>query len=215
TTALLGLLRAAAVACLPVSPLRRDLAIREVVLSDDLAATIGRQAAPSLLLALTLDAASQRLSAPAALAALLQRQAAARGLALPGGLTASLVAFLHDLVASGAYAHLRVTIAAPSPWLATARLVAPARVPAALAPPARRVVPVQTRAGVWRGIVTSVSTSALVARLRGGPRAFSLARPVSISRNGQAGRLATLRPGDAITVTTDAAGLAIALQAAG
>lgn len=215
TTALLGLLRAAAVACVPVSPRRRDLAIREVVLSDDLAQAVGRQAAPRLMLALTLDATSQRLSAPAALAALLRRDAAARGLALPSGLMPSLVAFLRDLVASGAYAHLRVTVDAPSPWLATVRMASSARLPVAIAHPSRRVAPVRTRAGVWRGVVTSVGTSALAARLRGGLRAFSLARSARIYRNGQPQRLDALRPGDAITVTTDATGLATALQAAG
>src|SRR5437016_4027141 len=58
TTALLGLLRAARVACVAISPRRQDLAIREVVLTGELAQEIGRQAAPSLMFALKSGAVS-------------------------------------------------------------------------------------------------------------------------------------------------------------
>src|SRR5579875_2170594 len=102
TTALLGLLRAARAACVAIDPARHDLAIREVVLTGELARSIGREAAPALLFALKSGAAGQRLSASAALAALVTRQAAAQGVAVPAAYRQPLVAFLHDLVTNGA-----------------------------------------------------------------------------------------------------------------
>lgn len=213
TTALLGLLTAAGVACVPISPARRDLAIREVMLSGALARELGRQAAPSLMLAFKRDAVSARLTAPAALSALVVRDVAARGFVVPAARRAALVAFLHDLVGSGAYARLaaaRLSISAASPLQTAVRFAAPAPV----RPPSRQVSRTLSRAGVWRGTVTSAGEARVAAQLRGGVRVFQPARELLIYRNGERSSLAALQPGDAVTVTTDAAGLAAVVQAA-
>lgn len=216
TTALLGLLRAASAACLPVAPVRRDLAIREVVLTGELAGTMGRQAAPSTMLALKGDAVSRRLEAPSALAALVARDVAARGLVVPPALRPALVAFLRDLVISGVYRRIAAaapSIASPTVLQTTVRSRTPS---APMKPlPIRRASHAPSRAGVWRGAVTFAAAARFSARLRGGVRIFHPAPAMLVYRNGERGSPGALQRGDAVTVTTNAAGLATIVQAAG
>jgi len=210
TTALLGLLRAARAACVTVTPQRRDLAIREVVLTGELAQEIGRQAAPSLMFALKADAVSQRLLTPSALQALVVRDATARGVTVPRDGRAAIVAFLRDLVASGAYAgiaHAHPSARAVGALQVTVRLVR-----AATGGTSAVHAPVQ--AGVWRGTVVSVAASGVAARVRGAVYDFGLAPASRVYRNGRRSSLAALQPGDMITVTTNGAGLATLLRAA-
>jgi uncharacterized protein YpuA (DUF1002 family) len=210
TTALLGLLRAARAACVTVTPQRRDLAIREVVLTSELAQEIGRQIAPSLMFALKSGAVSHRLLTPSALQALVVRDATARGVAVPRDGLAAIVAYLHDLVASGAYddvAHAHPSARAVGALQVTVRLVRPA-------PGGTSAVHVPVQAGVWRGTVVSVAATGVAARVRGAVVDFGLAPASRVYRNGRRSSIAALQPGDTITVTTNGAGLATLLRAA-
>lgn len=214
TTALLGLLRAARIACVAIDPARHDLAIREVALTSQLARLIGRAAAPSLLLALKSDAAGRRVSAPVALSTLVTRDATAAGVVVPAAYRPSLVAFLHDLVTSGAYSR----VAAAHPSIATAGLLqstvrlggatAKSAPPRSAPPPA----PV-SHAGMWRGVVAAAGSHELTARLAGGLRTYALVMGAQVYRNGQLSSPAALRAGDAITITTNSAGLALVARA--
>ena len=209
TTALLGLLRAARAACVTVAPQRRDLAIREVALTGELAQEIGRQTAPSLMFALKSDAVSQRLLTPSALQALVVRDATARGVTVPRDGRAAIVAFLRDLVASGAYAgiaHAHPSARAVGALQVTVRLVR-----AATGGTSAVHAPVQ--AGVWRGTVVSVAATGVAARVRGAVYDFGLAPASRVYRNGRRRSIAALQPGDTITVTTNGAGLATLLRA--
>jgi hypothetical protein len=210
TTALLGLLRAAKVACVAISPRRRDLAIREGVLTAELAQEIGRQTAPSLMFALKADAVSHHLLTPSALRALVVRDAAARGVTVLRDGRAATVAFLHDLVASGAYAG--IANAHPS-----ARSAGPLQVVVRLVRAATggtSAVQVPVRAGVWRGTVVSVAATGVAVRVGGAVYDVGLAPASRVSRNGRSSSIAALQPGDTITVTTNGAGLATLVTAA-
>ena len=215
TTALLGLLRAARAACLTIDPARHDLAIREVVLTGELARQIGREAAPALLFALKSRPRGSALGRRAALAALVTRDVRGRRASPCRRRTARpLVAFLHDLVANGAYAR----VAAAHPTLSDGGAAA---VDGAARRPythrrrytARRPHSRRRRAGAWRGVVTAAGSRDLTARLAGGARTYALAPGAQVYRNGQFSSPAALRPGDAITITTNAAGLATLVQA--
>lgn len=216
TTAMLGLLRAAQATCLSIDPARRDLAIREVVLTGQLARLIGRQAAPSLLFTLKADAVSKRVDSTNGLSALVTRDAGTANVAVPAVYRPALLAFLHDLVASGSYAR----IAAAHPTLSTSGLLqSTVRLGAAAAPRAPARTPaapaVVSHAGAWHGIVTAAGARGLTARLAGGPRTYTLAPAMQVYRNGQLSSVAALRAGDAVTVTTNAAGVATLVQASG
>jgi uncharacterized protein YpuA (DUF1002 family) len=211
TTALLGLLRAARAACVTVTPQRRDLAIREVVLTGELAQQIGRQTAPSLMFALKSDVVSHRLLTPSALQALVVRDDTASGVTVPRHGRAAIVAFLHDLVASGAYAgvaHAHPSARAVGALQVTVRLVRAAR-------GGTSAVHAPVQAGVWHGTVVSVAATGVAARVGGAVYDVGLAPASRVYRNGRRSSIAALQPGDTITVTTNGAGLATLLRAAG
>jgi uncharacterized protein YpuA (DUF1002 family) len=210
TTALLGLLRAARVACVAISPRRRDLAIREGVLTAELAQEIGRQTVPSLMFALKSDAVSHRLLTPSALRALVVRDAAARGVTVPRDGRAAIIAFLHDLVASGTYAvivHAHPSVRATGPLQVVVRLAAGAT---------GGTSPVQApvRAGAWRGTVVRVTTTGIAVRVGGVVHDVGLAPASRVYHNGRSSSIAALQPGDTITLTTNGAGLATLVAAA-
>jgi uncharacterized protein YpuA (DUF1002 family) len=209
TTALLGLLRAARAACVTLTSQRRDLAIREGVLTSELAQEISRQTAPSLMFALKSDAVSHRLLTPSALQALVVRDAAARGVTLPRDGRAAILAFLHDLVASGAYAniaHAHPAARAVGALQVTVRLVR-------AAPGGTSAVHGPVQAGVWRGTVVSVAATRVAVRVRGAVYNVGLSPASRVYRNGRRSSMAALQPGDTITVTTNGAGLATLLRA--
>ncbi len=197
TTALLGLLRAAETSCTAISPTRRDLAIREIALTDSLAQYVGpRGAAARLLFALKRDAVAGGLVAPAALNALIARDAAARGTAVPSALQPTLVAYLRDLVASRAYvaiAAARPSVVGPPPLRAIVRLNGTG----AGAPGA---------AGTARGTVTAAGGARLVVRQAAGTRTYQPSSAVPVYRDGAPSNLGAIRPGDTVTITTNAAG---------
>jgi len=208
TTALLGLLRAAGLSCLTINPTRRTLAIREAALSDQLALAQGRprySAVPGLINTLKGTAVSQHVTMPAALAALVARDAAAKGLTISPALRQNLVAYLGALVASGTY----TDIAARNPQFASTTSGA-LRVTLSGAPttPATSV-PATVTAGpggaVHSGTVTAVNTSARTVTVQeaNGAHSYHASSPdISVTRNGETSSLGALKAGDKITLTT-------------
>jgi len=192
TTALLGLLRAAEVSCLAIDPARRDLALREITLTDSLGRTNPRDAAPRLLFALKRDAVDGGLVAPAALAAVVARDAAAHGVAVAPSLQPALVAYLRDLVASHVYAAVaaaRPSIAGAAPFQALVRLSG-----------------LGARGALTRGTIVTAGAAGLAVRAADGLHTYHPAAAVPVYRNGARGALGAIRPGDTVVVTTDAAG---------
>ena len=193
TTALLGLLRAAETSCLAISSARRDLALREIALTDSLTPSIGpRDAAARLLFALKRDAVAGGLVAPAALTAVVARDAAARGVAVVPTLQPALVAYLRDLVASRAYAAVagaRPSIAGAPPFQALVRLSG-----------------LGARGTLTRGTIVTAGAAGLAVRAADGLHTYHPAAAVPVYRNGARGALGAIRPGDTVVVTTDAAG---------
>ncbi len=187
TTALLGLLRAAEVSCLTIDPTRRDLALREIALTDSLTPPIGpRGGAARLLFALKRDAVDGKLIAPDALAALVARDAAAHGVAVAPSLQPALVAYLHDLVVSHVYvavAAARPSIAGAAPFQALVRL-----------------------GGLTRGTIVTAGAAGLAVRAADGLHTYQVAAAVPVYRHGAPSALGAIRPGDTVVVTTDAAG---------
>jgi uncharacterized protein (TIGR02271 family) len=197
TTALLGLLRAAETSCTAISPARRDLAIREIALTDSLAQYVGpRGAAARLLFALKRDAVAGGLVAPAALQALIARDAAARGTAVPPALQPTLAAYLRDLVVSRAYvaiAAARPSVVGPPPLRAIVRLNGTG-------------VGAPGAAGTARGTVTATGGARLVVRQAEGTHTYQPSSAVPVYRDGAPSNLGAIQPGDTVTITTNAAG---------
>lgn len=210
--AVLALLRAAPRACVAVSPARWDLAIREVVLSEALARANGRAAAPSLLLALKTDAVSRNLTAYAALESLITHDSAARHLRVPADDLLPLVAYLHDLVMSGAYARLagaHLVLGGAAPLRATVRVASATPAQAALATPSA------TASRMSHGTLIVATNLGLTVQLATGVRDFRAAPGMTIKRNGVAGSFAALQAGDAVALTIDPAGEVAAVAASG
>ena len=208
TTALLGLLRAAQLSCLTISPARRVLAIREAALSDQLALARGRtrnSAIPGLINTLKGTAVSQHVTTPAALAALVARDVAAKGLTLTSAQRQSLVAYLDNLVASGTY----TDIAARDPQF-TSTTSGALRMTLSGAPTTRATsVPATVTAGpggaIHSGTVTAVNTAAKTVTVQeaGGAHSYHASSPdLSVMRNGETSSLGALKVGDKITLTT-------------
>ncbi len=223
TTALLGLLRAARTTCLTITTQRRTLAIREAVLSDQLAQELGTArygAVPSLVNTLKGTAVSQHLTTPAALAALVSRDAATRGLPLTAIQRQSLVGYLGQLVGSGAYtgiaarnprftpvapSGLRVALSAAAPVEPTARATG--------APATARPGPGgATHSGTVRAVDAGKGT--MTVQEAGANHTYKVSSPsvLSVIRNGQTSSLGALQPGDKITLTT-VDGLVTAIEA--
>jgi hypothetical protein len=70
-------------------------------------------------------------------------------------------------------------------------------------------------AGVWRGTVVSVAATGVAVRVHGAVYDVGLAPASRVYRNSRRSSMAALQPGDTITVTTNGAGLATLLRAAG
>jgi len=209
TTALLGLLRAAQLSCLTITPARRTLAIREAALSDKLALAQGRtrySAVPALINTLKGTAVSRRLTTPAALAALVKGAAAAKGLTLSATQRQGLVAYLGALVASGTY----TDIAARDPhFTSTASGALRVTLSGASTTPATRVPATVTAgpggAAVHSGTVASVNVAAglLTVQEANGAHSYHASSPdLSVTRNGETSSLGALKTGDKITLTT-------------
>ena len=201
TTALLGLLRAAREACVPLSGERGRLAIRELVFTTHVADAYGATAAADLMARAKGAALAGRITAPAALGPVVDQAVVAARTPLRPPTRASLIHFLADLVAaSGRYADLRAlrAVRAPSRFLATASRAGPA--------------PAHT----YQGVAVAVGNGTLTAQINGVTRALGhVAGGLVITRNGQSAQLSDVRSGDAVTVTTTAGNLMTRLDARG
>ena len=202
TTALLGLIRAARSACTGISPAQADLAIRGGVLNTALGANVatrlGYQVPPRLLFTLKLDAVAGHVADPAALTALIARDSAALGTTVPPETRPVLVAFLHDLVAAGAFAEIaaaRPVIVASSAPRAQVRL--------------RGAQGLHTA----HGAVLSLGANGVVVRQAAGVQTYRPPVGVPVSRDGRQATLADLRPSDTVTVTSDASGTVVRIDA--
>jgi antitoxin (DNA-binding transcriptional repressor) of toxin-antitoxin stability system len=123
---------------------------------------------------------------------------------------AAIVAFLHDLVASGTYAgivHAHPSARAVGALQVTVRLVRAAT-------GGTSAVHVPVHAGVWRGTVVSVAATGVAARVGSAVYDFGLSPASRVYRNGRRSSIAALQPGDTITVTTNGARLATLVTAA-
>ena len=220
TTAMLGLLRAAQAECQAPSLERENLAIREVVLTSELAGEIGRIAAPSLLFTLKNEAAKRDLTSRIALAHLITRMSKAGGVTVLANRMPDLVTFLRDLVSSGVYSS--VARAGPTEegvaWQQSVVRLASLSRPAVGGSGAlrrsstRHAAPL---AGTWRGTVVAVSTTGIAARLADGVHRYLPSDHLAVFRDGAKTSLPALHSGDAVTVTTNSSGLAILVRADG
>jgi len=201
TTALLGLLRAAREACVPLSGERGRLAIRELVFTTHVADAYGATAAADLMARAKGAALAGRITAPAALGPVVDQAVVAARTPLRPPTRASLTHFLADLVAaSGRYADLRAlrAVRAPSRFLATASRAGP------------------VLAHTYQGVAVAVGNGTLTAQINGVTRTLGhVAGGLVITRNGQPAQLSDVRSGDAVTVTTTAGDLMTRLDARG
>lgn len=218
TTALLDLLRAANVTCLSIKPAQRDLAIREVVLADELAQAqpaARADAPPGLMNTLKGTAVTDKLVAPAALSNLITRVAAAKGVVVPAAQRQGLITFLQDLVKSGAYAGIAARIPHFTPAVPSGVHVALNAAPAPRATAAATAAPKATRApatarsgqtgATYTGTVRGVNTGQGTLTVQGaaGTRTYHVSSPsqLAVTRNGQTSSLGALQPGDTVTLT--------------
>ena len=209
TTALLGLLRAARLSCGATNAARQDLAVHEFVLTDALSARTGYAAAPLLMARLKSDATTGHVTAPGALATLVDADAARLGTTVPLALRPAVVAYLHDLTAARAYDD----VAAARPTFGGA---VPLQAAVSFARPLGQASPVAPAAASPAGMVyhgaaaAGASATALAVRPAGGPvgslRLFSPAADAPVYRDGARVVLAAIQRGDTVTVMTDAAG---------
>ncbi len=192
TTALLSLLRAARLSCIAstVTPLRQHLALREFILTYDLAAGMGYTAAPRFMAALKTAVAGER--SPATLAGSVQKTSAALHLTIPATVRQPLITFLTDLAQSGVYmpvAHARPSIKVVSPSHARVSLHAtPQPAP---------------RGGLAQGVVVSLKANRLAVRQRDGIHQYKLAPSIAIVRAGVSVTTRALVPGAAVQVDYD------------
>lgn len=211
TTALLGVLRAARLSCGATNGARQDLAVRAFVLTDALAARTGAAAAPLLMTRLTADAATGHVTAPGALATLVDTDAARLRLSVPSALRPDIARFLGDLTAS----HVYDAVAAAGPRVGGApplqAVVSFARPLGQTVPGGRGTTTTPPTGQIYRGTAAAgASLSALGVRLAGGPvgglRLFRRTADAPVYRDGARVTLTAIQRGDMVTVTTDATG---------
>ncbi len=215
TTALLGLLRAAQAACGDISQERRNLAIREVVLTSQLAQQVGRDAAPILLTAAKANAVEQHSTDPAALGSILSKVSTVKGIRVPPLLEPATVAFLASLVSSGTYAR----VAAGTPLIRPAgehgihvSLSGQGTAPPPAQPglgtplsgqPTQRPISTTTTA---RGTLLSVGPTKIGVQQSNGPFTYPLGPGLAVTRNGESSSLGALKKGDTVTIALNGSG---------
>ena len=200
TTALLSLLRAVRISCIAttVTPARQHLAIREFMLTHDLATDMGYTQAPRLMAALKAATATGDRSR-IALTAQAQQTAATLGLPIASSLQAPLITFLQDLARSGAYAG----VARAHPSINDA-------------PPTRTsvVLPHPARGGLARGTVVAFGAGTLSVRQRDGIHTYQLAPNAPIVSAGAPSSSAALVPGATVSVAYGKGSVAQRLEVA-
>jgi|GEM_PF-462802 len=200
TTALLSLLRAVRISCIAatVTPARQHLAIREFMLTHDLATDMGYTQAPRLMATLKAATATGDRSRTA-LTARAQQTAATLGLPIASSLQAPLITFLQDLARSGAYAG----VARAHPSIHDAP---PTRTSVALARPAH--------GGLARGTVVAFGAGTLSVRQRDGIHTYQLAPNAPIVSAGAPSSSAALVPGATVSVAYGKGSVAQRLEVA-
>ena len=200
TTALLSLLRAVRISCIAatITPTRQHLAIREFMLTHDLATDMGYTQAPRLMAALKAATATGDRSR-AAVAARAQQTANTLGLPIASSLQGPLITFLQDLARSGAYAG-----------------VARARPSIHDAPPTRTSVslPRPAHGGLAHGSVVAYDAGTLSVRQRDGIHTYRLAPNVPIISAGASSSSAVLVPGATVSVAYGKGSVAERLEVA-
>ncbi len=139
-----------------------------------------------------------RVADPAALAALIARDSAALGTTVPPETRPALIAFLRDLVAAGAFAE----VAAARPVIV-----------ASSAPRTRVRLRGARGLHTAHGAVLSLGANGVVVRQAAGVQTYHPPVGVPVYRDGRRATLADLRPGDRVTVTTDASGTVVRIDA--
>ena len=200
TTALLSLLRAVRISCIAatVTPARQHLAIREFMLTHDLATDMGYTQAPRLMAALKTATATGDRSRTA-LSARARQTAATLGLPIASSLQGPLITFLQDLARSGAYA----SVARAHPSIHDAP---PTRTSVALARPAH--------SGLAHGSVVSFEAGTLSVRQRDGIHTYRLDPNVPIISAGAPSSSAALVPGATVSVAYGKGSVAQRLEVA-
>jgi len=217
TTALLGLLRAAQAACGSISQERQNLAIREVVLTSQLAQQVGRDAAPILLTATKANAVEGRSTDPAALGSVLSRVSTVKGIRVPPFLEPATVAFLASLVSSGTYTR----VAAGTPLIRPAgehgihvSLSGQGTAPPPAHPglgtplssqPTQRPKPASTTT-TERGTFVSGGATGIRVQQSNGPFNYPIGPGLGVTRNGETSSLGALKKGDNVSITLNGSG---------
>ena len=217
TTALLGLLRAAQAACGSINQDRRNLAIREVVLTSQLAQQVGRDAAPILLTAAKANAVEGRSTDPAALGSILTKVSTVKGIRVPPLLEPATVAFLASLVSSGTYTR----VAAGTPLIRPAgehgihvSLSGQGTVPPPVRPgvgtplsgqPTQRPKPAATTT-TERGTLLSAGPTRIGVQQSNGPFNYPIGPGLAVTRNRETSSLGALKKGDNVSITLNGSG---------
>ncbi len=203
TTGLLSLLRAALVSCTAITTPRQSLAIREFVLTEALGQVLGNTAAPALMATLKLAATGTPPLSDRALEARIAQTAASQGTSVPAALSTQIIAYLHDLAASHAYAGIvarHPTIVANSPLQTTVQLGAAHGTP---------------HIGHAAGILKSVAGTSLAVEQRDGVHRYQMGPQLLVYRNGAARTPAALQPGDHLQITYGSQGMILRIDATG
>jgi len=213
TTALLGMLRAARLSCRAATQPRQDLAVREFVLTDQLAVSAGYAAAPLLMARLKSDAAAGHVTTPDALATLIGADAAKLRTAVPATLQPAIGAYLRDL----AVTHVYDDVAAAAPQFGGAPPVTAAvrfaRPPGAGAPSNGATGATGAQGNTYHGTAAAGAGAALALQQQDGLRQYRPAPSLQVFRDGKPSTFGAIQRGDTVTVTTNAAGAATRIDA--
>ena len=213
TTALLGMLRAARLSCRAATQPRQDLAVREFVLTDQLAVSAGYAAAPLLMARLKSDAAAGHVTTPDALATLIGADAAKLRTAVPATLQPAIGAYLRDL----AVTHVYDDVAAAAPQFGGAPPVTAAvrfaRPPGAGAPSNGATGATGAQGNTYHGTAAAGAGAALALQQQDGLRQYRPAPSLQVFRDGKPSTFGAIQRGDTVTVTTNAAGSATRIDA--
>lgn len=213
TTALLGMLRAARLSCRAATQPRQDLAVREFVLTDQLAVSAGYAAAPLLMARLKSDAAAGHVTTPDALATLIGADAAKLRTAVPATLQPAIGAYLRDL----AVTHVYDDVAAAAPQFGGAPPVTAAvrfaRPPGAGAPSNGATRATGAQGNTYHGTAAAGAGAALALQQQDGLRQYRPAPSLQVFRDGKPSTFGAIQRGDTVTVTTNAAGAATRIDA--
>ncbi len=218
TTAFLGLLRAASAACFVVPGDRSSLALRELVLTTDVANSYGAGPAAALLQDAKEAAVRSGSTDQATLGAIVDRVSGQHGISLQPGTRATMIDLLHELVVeSRRYHDLAVApvVRVVSSYNVTASQPLPST-PTTLTRPQTAVAmptPVM-QSQTLEGVAVRAANGTLVGIFGGHQQALEqVIGKLSVTRNGHSAQLDDVQRGDRVTVVTDGSGRMVYLTA--